>query len=50
MPPRDGFLQELRALCEGPCRTWRDYKNSMAIMELGTKVLRALGVQRALIR
>lgn len=46
----DITVPELRALCEGPCRTWRDYKNSMAIMELGTKVLRALGVQRALIR
>lgn len=46
----DISVPELRALCEGPCRTWRDYKNSMAIMELGTRVLRALGVQRALIR
>ncbi|HKZ73243.1 MAG TPA: N-acetyl sugar amidotransferase [Steroidobacteraceae bacterium] len=46
----DISVPELRALCEGPCHTWRDYKNSMAVIDVGTRVLRTLGVQRALIR
>lgn len=41
---------ELRALHDGPKKTFRDYKNDMALMDLGAKVLRAAGVQRAIIR
>lgn len=43
-------VEELRALHEGPKKTFRDYKNDMALMDLGAKVLRAAGVQRAIIR
>lgn len=43
-------IQELRDLLNSPKKTYRDYKNNMAIIELGAKVLRLLGVQRAIIR
>jgi N-acetyl sugar amidotransferase len=43
-------VTELRDLMKGPNKTYRDYKNSMTLIELGTKVLRALGIQRAIIR
>jgi len=43
-------VHELRALHDGPNKSYRDYKNDMTIIELGTKVLRALGIQRAIIR
>ncbi len=43
-------VAELQALHAGPKKTYRDYKNDMGMIELGTKVLRALGVQRAIIR
>lgn len=43
-------VEELRALHDGPKKTFRDYKNDMALMDLGAKVLRAAGVQRAIIR
>ncbi len=41
---------ELQALHAGENKTYKDYANDMALIELGTKVLRALGVQRAIIR
>ena len=43
-------VEELRALHDGPKKTFRDYKNDMAMMDLGAKVLRIAGVQRAIIR
>lgn len=43
-------VDELRALHDGPKKTFRDYKNDMALMDLGAKVLRAAGVQRAIMR
>jgi N-acetyl sugar amidotransferase len=46
----DLTVAELRALHDGPNKTYRDYKHSMGLIELGTKVLRAAGVQRAVIR
>jgi N-acetyl sugar amidotransferase len=46
----DLTVDELRALHSGPNRTYRDYANSMGLIELGTKALRAAGVQRAIIR
>jgi N-acetyl sugar amidotransferase len=42
--------QEFRDLMHGPNRTYRDYKSSMTLIDLATRVLRAAGVQRALIR
>ena len=46
----DLSVAELRALHAGPNRTYRDFKNSMGLIELGTKVLRATGIQRGIIR
>lgn len=46
----DLTVEELRAIMAGPNKTYRDYKNSMGLIELGTKALRAFGVQRAIIR
>jgi N-acetyl sugar amidotransferase len=46
----DLTVDEFRALLAGPNKTFRDYKHRMGVFELGTKVLRAAGVQRAIIR
>lgn len=46
----DITVDELRALHAGPNRTYHDYANRMGLIELGTKALRAVGVQRAIIR
>ena len=43
-------VDELKALQSGPNRTYRDYKNAMGLIDLGTTVLRTLGIQRAIIR
>lgn len=46
----DLSAEELRDLMNGPNKSYHDYKNSMTLIELGTKVLRIAGVQRAIIR
>lgn len=43
-------VAELEALRDGPKKTYEDYKHSMGLIDLGTRVLRAAGVQRAIIR
>ena len=43
-------VDELRAIMAGPNKSYRDYANSMGLIDLGTKALRAVGVQRAIIR
>jgi N-acetyl sugar amidotransferase len=43
-------VEELQELHAGENRTYKDYKNSMGLIEIGTNVLRALGVQKALMR
>lgn len=43
-------VAELQAIMDGPNKSYRDYRNSMAFIDLGTQVLRLLGVQRALMR
>lgn len=43
-------VPELQAIMDGPNKSYRDYQNSMAFIDLGTQVLRLLGVQRALMR
>ena len=43
-------VDELRTYLDGPNRTYRDYRHSMGVINLGTQVLRLLGVQRAIIR
>jgi len=46
----DITVDELRALMDGDNRTYRDYKNNMGIINLGTRVLTKLGIQKAIIR
>ena len=46
----DVSVQELKDLQNGPNKSYRDYRNSMALIEIGTRVLRAVGVQRTIIR
>jgi N-acetyl sugar amidotransferase len=43
-------VQELRAYHEMPRKTYRDYKNQLWIFDLGAKVLKMLGVERAIKR
>jgi N-acetyl sugar amidotransferase len=43
-------VDELRTLEQGPNRSYRDYRNGMPLIALGTQVLRAAGVQRAVMR
>jgi N-acetyl sugar amidotransferase len=46
----DISVAELRELLHGPNRSYRDYKSAMPMITLGTHVLRAVGIQRAIIR
>ena len=46
----DLSVAELKQIMAGPNKTYKDYSNAMGLIELGTMVLRALGVQRAIIR
>lgn len=46
----DLTVDELQAIMDGPNKSYRDYANAMTIIDLGTRVLRAVGVQRAIIR
>ncbi|MCR5871127.1 N-acetyl sugar amidotransferase [Sphingomonas sp. J315] len=43
-------VDELRTLHNGPNKSYRDYKNNITMIDLGAKVLRAAGIQRAIIR
>jgi hypothetical protein len=43
-------VDELHGIMKGENRTHRDYKSSMSMIDLGARVLRAVGVQRAIIR
>ena len=43
-------VPELKTIMAGPNKSYRDYSNAMSLIDLGTRVLRALGVQRAIIR
>ena len=46
----DLTVAELRELMNGPNKSYRDYRNSMTMINAGTRVLRALGLQLAIIR
>lgn len=46
----DMSVEELRALMNGPNKSYRDYKSSMPLIDLGTKVLRAIGAQKMIVR
>lgn len=41
---------ELKQIMAGENKTYKDYKSSMFLIDFGTRVLRALGVQKAIIR
>jgi N-acetyl sugar amidotransferase len=43
-------VEDLRALMNGENRSFRDYKSSIGLINLGTAVLRATGGQRAVMR
>ena len=43
-------VADLQVLMRGPNRTYRDYKSRMSMIELGGRVLRTVGVQKAIIR
>lgn len=43
-------VEELKALHSGPNKTHRDYANNTALIGLGTRIMRALGLQRAVMR
>lgn len=46
----DLSVAELRDIMNGPNKSYRDYRNSMDLINAGTQVLRALGLQRGIIR
>ena len=46
----DLTVLELQALLRGPNKSYRDYKSSMPMINLGTQVLRILGLQQMIIR
>ncbi|MGQ0684326.1 N-acetyl sugar amidotransferase [Bradyrhizobium sp.] len=46
----DLAVAELQELMKGPNKSYRDYKSSMPLIELGTRVLRGLGVQKMIVR
>ena len=43
-------IKELQGIMAGENKSYRDYKSNMPLIELGTKVLRVAGVQKAIIR
>jgi N-acetyl sugar amidotransferase len=43
-------VEELRSIMNGPNKSYRDYKSNMPLIELGTKLLRTVGVQKSIIR
>ena len=46
-----GFtVNEFKEIMKGKNKTYRDYKNSMALIEMGMKVMRFIGGERKLIR
>lgn len=46
----DISVEELLALHDGPNRTYRDYKSAMPFIQAGAHVMRAVGVQRGIMR
>jgi N-acetyl sugar amidotransferase len=46
----DISVSELRQLHEAPKKSHRDFKSDMTLIQLGTGIMRAVGVQRAIIR
>jgi hypothetical protein len=46
----DLTVAELQHIMAGENKTYRDYKSSMPLISIATKVMRILGVQKAIIR
>ena len=46
----DLSVPELQQIMDGENKSYKDYSNAMGLIELGTQVMRAVGVQRAIIR
>jgi N-acetyl sugar amidotransferase len=46
----DISVDQLRAFHEMPRRTYHDFKNSMSMIDLGARVLRAVGVEKRVVR
>ena len=46
----DLTVAQLRELMNGQNRSYRDYKSSMPLIDLGTRVLRGFGVQKMIVR
>lgn len=46
----DLTVSELQELFEGENKTFRDYKNKMAFITLGTKVMQILGIEKRVVR
>jgi N-acetyl sugar amidotransferase len=46
----DLTVAEFQELFEGENKTYRDYKNNMVLIDLGTKVMRMLGLEKRVIR
>jgi N-acetyl sugar amidotransferase len=46
----DLTVSELQSIHDAPNKSYRDYKNNLRVIEWGTLAMRALGVQRAIIR
>lgn len=43
-------VPELQTIMNGENKTYRDYKSNMPLIDLGTRVLRLLGIQKSIIR
>jgi len=46
----DMRVEELRALLNGPRKTFRDYENAERFIDVGVRVLRAFGVEKRFVR
>ena len=46
----DLTVPELQALLEGPNKSYHDYKSQDGLIDLGTQALRAVGLQKMIIR
>lgn len=46
----DLTLEEFQKLFEGENKTYRDYKNSMSMINLGVKIMQLLGIEKRVVR
>ena len=46
----DLSVAELKAIMDGPNKSFRDYKNALALIDLGARLLRLVGVERRVMR